>query len=128
MLGKMKDKPKLSLADFQSSTKMLHEELSSDQELLCRYSYKYAGRFLIPTYEQWELGLLSEKDLQGELLFWTAISAYIKQGDFDTGETRRLITEWCSGRCHPQLEARIKRAAGGTVDTYLTEAREDGCE
>ena len=108
----MNDKSKISANDIAASTRLLHEELSPDQEAMCRYSFKYAGRHVMPTYEQWENGFLTERDPDTELKFWMTISIYIKRCQIDDeSKSKPLISQWCAGRCHPQLLARIQRFA-----------------
>ena len=122
----MTDPAKISLKDLSISTRLLHEELSSDQEAMCRYSFKYAGRFVVPTYEQWEHGFLTERDLDSEFQFWMNVSFYIKNSEFrDDWNTKRMISQCCSKNFPPHFQPRIDRFFSGDPQAYVKEAVRD---
>ena len=51
-----------------------HEKLSPESLATARSTYQDVGRYLYPSFEQWELGFLRDCHPERELRIWTKIS------------------------------------------------------
>ena len=51
-----------------------HNELDASQLVLARWTYQRAGKYLQPTFEQWELGFLRDTYRDNELATWVIVS------------------------------------------------------
>ncbi len=73
-----KQKMQIRLKDLKVSHRMQHSEMDIHEERLCRFTYDHAGKFIQPTYEQWERGFLCDMNMEGELLFWVQVVIYLR--------------------------------------------------
>jgi len=64
----------VSAAQIEYVGHICHEQLSPESEQVCREVYASVGRFLEPSFEQWELGFLRETNPEQELRVWQAIA------------------------------------------------------
>ena len=51
-----------------------HEQLDPQSEARARTLYERVGHFLIPTFEQWELGFMRDTNYVADISFWEAIA------------------------------------------------------
>lgn len=56
-----------------------HANLNREQLALCAYTYKWAGKYIQPTLEQWELGFMRDLHADRELSFWGRVSIAIQK-------------------------------------------------
>ena len=57
----------------RSVSPLRHSKLSPELEMQCRETYKSVGKYLQPTFEQWELDFLRNRNPDKELTIWKHI-------------------------------------------------------
>lgn len=107
------------LSEVQKPTTHLHEELDAESTVVARFTFKHAGRFFVPTYEQWENGFLRERDPERELAFWLHIAAFLRSQEYGDKERMAIISEVCTGNASPKLSSQIDKFADQLDTTKL---------
>ncbi len=77
-------------------TRLIHEALTEEQAALARYSYRHAGHYLIPTYEQWEAGFLRESLLMNELMHWFRVACILQNRKATGKRAEKIIADVCA--------------------------------
>lgn len=62
-----------------------HANLTAAQTMVADFTFRAAGRFVVRTLEQWELGFMRDSNPDRELLFWTAIALTLLRYNVPSG-------------------------------------------
>jgi hypothetical protein len=90
-----------------------HQDIPHELQRVVRWQFRHVGRFVVPTYEHWELGFLRDLFMEQEIATWTRLTwgvlEYVKRHPgsdpqsvlkraFETGVVAGARPKWRFGR------------------------------
>jgi|GEM_PF-4931722 len=69
-----KKRSRKELTRLVHATPVRHNELDDPQIAVARWTHQRAGKYLKPSFEQWEFGFTKDSNPDGELAAWVIIS------------------------------------------------------
>lgn len=110
-------------------TRLIHEALTEEQAAIARYTYRHAGHYLEPTYEQWEAGFLRERFLMKELMHWFRVACILQNRRATGKRAEKIIADVCARTFSTQSKPIIGDPTDAELLEYLQDAyREAGID
>lgn len=84
-------------------TKLLQEKLTPAQEASARYSWEHCGKYFRSSYEQWEVGFLTDSEIDRELKLWMVIATFCEKRVGESAENRMRYIQSFLSRINPAI-------------------------
>ena len=75
------------------------QDLSPEQQAICKYTFARAGKHVQPNLEKWELGFMRDLNVDDELVFWLRVACVVDK--LPHVDSKRITAELSARSVNP---------------------------